>query len=265
MTTDYSAETLLIEGADAMTFAQSQFSSDVKALSVGQWQFSAWLDAQGRVSALFHLARIADDAFLLLLRGGHAAQLAQSLQRFVFRAKLKLTALPARTLGTGSALDTRTFHHEGDSYIYGCGTHSLVIGSTSDERWRSLQLREGWPWLPADTLGEMLPQAISLERLQAVAFDKGCYPGQEIVARLHYRGGLKRHMHCVVLSPSLTGGTVLRQNGKIIGQLLDAVADELGTVALAVMDDDVVKQPESQTSIRFDEDITLRVVHSWSA
>jgi hypothetical protein len=47
--------------------------------------------------------------------------------------------------------------------------------------------------------------------------------------------------------------------------LLDAVADELGTVALAVMDDDVVKQPESQTSIRFDEDITLRVVHSWSA
>jgi folate-binding protein YgfZ len=265
MTTDHSAETLLIEGPDAMAFAQGQFSSNVHALSVGQWQFSAWLDAQGRVRALFHLARIANDALLLLLRGGDAESLAQGLQRFVFRAKVKLSAQPARALGTGPVLDTYAFHSDGDSYVYGCGTHSLVVGHTPDDSWRLLQIREGWPWLPASAIGELLPPAISLERLQAVAFDKGCYPGQEIVARLHYRGGLKRHMHCVVLSPTLAGGTVLRQNGKTVGQLLDAVHDEGGATALAVMDDDVIDPLKSHASIAIDESVTLRVVQSWSA
>jgi len=265
MTTDHSAQTLLIEGADAVAFAQTQFCSNVPTLPVGQWQFSAWLDAQGRVRALFHLARVADDTLLLLLRGGDAASLAQSLQRFVFRSKVKLTTQPIRAIATGPALDTYAAHREGDAYVFGCGTHSIIVGEASGETWRLMQVRAGWPWLPAATIGEFLAPAISLERLQAVAFDKGCYPGQEIVARLHYRGGLKRHMHCVVLSPSLPGGTVLRQNDKVIAQLLDVVNDEHGAFALAVIDDDVINQLQSDMQIAVDEGITLRVVESWSA
>ncbi len=86
----HTAETLLIEGPDAMTFAHAQFSSSVKSLSAGHWQFSAWLDPQGRVRALFHLARLGDERLLLLLRGGNAADMVASLQRFVLRAKLTL-------------------------------------------------------------------------------------------------------------------------------------------------------------------------------
>ncbi|WP_243049309.1 folate-binding protein [Dyella sp. RRB7] len=265
MTTDHSAQTLSIEGADAIAFAQSQFSSNVQALGVGQWQFSAWLNAKGRAQALFHLARVADDALLLLLRGGDAATLAQSLQRFVFRAKVKLTAHPPRPLGTGPTRDTYAFDREGDAYTFGCGTHSLVVGASSDHAWQALQIRAGWPWLPDDTLGELLPPSLSLERLQAVALDKGCYPGQEIVARLHYRGGNKRHMHCVVLSQPLPGGTVLRHDDKEIGQLLDVAADEPDVMALAVIDDDVVKQLIDGTQGVVDEGISLRVVASWPA
>lgn len=266
MTTHHSAQILLIEGADTNAFAQAQFSSQVPALAIGRWQFSAWLDAQGRVLALFHLARLADDALLLLLRGGDAASMAQSLQRFVFRAKVKLTVLDARTLGTGPALEAHAFDREGDAYILGCGDHSMVAGAGHpDSSWRLPQIQAGWPWLPDDVLGALLPPALSLERLQAVAFDKGCYPGQEIVARLHYRGGLKRHMHCVVLPQALPGGTVLRQGDKAAIQLLDVAPGDKDVAALAVIDDDAVHSLETSVLRHGDMDVSLRIAESWPA
>jgi len=266
MTTDHSAQTLLLEGADATAFAQAQFSSNVQSLAVGRWQFGAWLDAQGRVLALFQLARLASDSLLLLLRGGDAASMAQSLQRFVFRAKVKLTVSEPRSLSTGPALETYAAYREGDAYVLGCGDHRMVVGApSSDDTWRLPQIRAGWPWLPNEALGKLLPQAIALERLQAVAFDKGCYPGQEIVARLHYRGGLKRHMHCVVLSQHAARGTVLHRNGENGIQLLDVAADDAGVFSLAVIDDGLMNANENASQIDTDEGISLRVTESWPA
>jgi folate-binding protein YgfZ len=266
MLTHHSAQTLSIEGADAIAFAQSQFGSNIQALAVGQWQFSAWLDAQGRTLALFHLARVADDGLLLLLRGGDAASMAQSLQRFVFRAKVRLTAHAPRPLGAGPALDTYAVTREGDAYTIGCGDHSLVIDAGhGDDDWRLRQVLAGWPWLPADTLGVLLPPALSLERLQAVSFDKGCYPGQEIVARLHYRGGHKRHMHCVVLSQHLTEGTLLRQGDQGAVQLLDVASDGSRAFALAVIDDELAKSLENRSFDIDDKAITMHIEKSWPA
>ena len=82
-----------LTGADAIAFAQAQFSSDLATLGNGQWQWSAWLSAQGRVRAFFHLLRLRDDRLLLWLRGGSAQALRDLLARFVFRAKLRITVL----------------------------------------------------------------------------------------------------------------------------------------------------------------------------
>lgn len=266
MTTDLPAQILLLEGADAAAFAQTQFSSNVQSLGVGAWQFSAWLDAQGRVLALFHLARLTDDTLLLLLRGGDATSMAPSLQRFVFRSKVRLTVPEPRHLGTGPAMETYAARREGDAYVLGCGDHSMIVGAAhSDHAWQLPQLHLGWPWLPSDVLGKLLPASISLERLQAVAFDKGCYPGQEIVARLHYRGGLKRHMHCVVLSQRAAGGTVLHRNGENGIQLLDVIDDENRVLALAVIDDGLMNAFENGSVIDSDEGISLRLLETWPA
>jgi len=266
MVTHHSAQTLSIEGADAVAFAQSQFSGNVQALAVGQWQFNAWLDAQGRVLALFHLARVADDALLVLLRGGEAASMVQSLQRFVFRAKVRLTAHMPRHLGTGPAMETYAVAREDDAYRMGCGDHSLVVGADrNDDAWQLPQVLAGWPWLPDNVLGTLLPPALSLERLRAVSFDKGCYPGQEIVARLHYRGGHKRHMHCVVLSQYLTGGTLLRHGDEGTVQLLDVAHDGARVLALAVVDDQLVTSLQNSTFDITDKRITIHVEESWSA
>jgi len=261
------AETLLLDGPDAAAFAHAQFSSKVDSLTVGQWQFSAWLDANGRVRALFHLARLDQDRYLLLLRGGRAAELVEALRRFVFRSKLALSALPVRALTTGEARPMHAVAHHGDVIALGCGSHSLEVSTTTpaDDAWRLSQLREGWPWLPDSTLGVLLPAALSLQRLHAVAVDKGCYPGQEIVARLHFRGGHKRHLHRGKLSQPVEAGEVLRIDGREVGCLLDVVTSDAAIEALLVLNDDVVSPADASVAATFDNPLEVTLQSSWPA
>jgi folate-binding protein YgfZ len=261
----YSAETLSIEGPDAIAFAHAQFGSNVVALENGHWQFSAWLDPQGRVRALFHLAKISDDRLVLLLRGGNAAEFADALRRFVFRSKVVLTALLPRALSTGVALPLHSVQNNDDIWVFGCGDHSLRVDVDGDARWRLLQLRNGWPWLPESALNELLPAALSLQRLHAVAIDKGCYPGQEIVARLHFRGGHKRHLHSVELSQSMNEGDVLRVEQRDVGRILDIVSSDTGIEALAILSDEFAAQQHDNQLTSFDNHLVMHVRTSWPA
>lgn len=267
MSTSYPAETLLIEGPDAMAFAHAQFSSNVSSLATGQWQFSAWLDPQGRVRALFHLARLADDRYLVLLRGGSAAAMVEALRRFLFRSKLSLTALPPRVLATGPSMPLHAISDDTEILSLGCETHSLQITAANigDDAWRLPQLRAGWPWLPTQTLNELLPAALSLQRLQAVAIDKGCYPGQEIVARLHYRGGHKRHLHSVTLSQAANAGDMLSDGDREVGCVLDAISAQDCIAALVVLTDDVAAQAHDGHLHPLNDDLMIHLDTSWPA
>lgn len=261
------AESLLIEGPDAISFAHAQFSSRVDALATGQWQFSAWLDAHGRVQAIFHLARVADDQLLLLLRGAEASVLSASLGRFLFRSKVTITALPARAIATGSAMPLHDVRIHGETAAFGCGSHSMQITEApqAESGWRLLQLREGWPWLPCEASGELLPAALSLHRLGAVAIDKGCYPGQEIVARMHYRGGNKRHLHRVELALSMDAGAPVHAAGREAGRILDVVLTDNGIEALAVLSDDFVNTLNEGIERETDGNVLMRLCETWPA
>ncbi len=240
MTTPFVGHTVLIEGADAIAFAHAQFSSHVSSLARGQWQFSAWLDAQGRVRALFHLARRNEDQLLLLLRGGDAATLAEALRRYVFRARVSVSAAAPRALSTGPAAPLHAFVTHGNMLTFGCGDHSLQIGAVQggDMHWRLPQLHAGWPWLPPVALDTWLPPALSLHRLLATVTDKGCYPGQEIIARLHFRGGHKRHLHSATLSRPAVAGERLHIDGRDVGCILDVVITSTQVEALIVVTDE---------------------------
>lgn len=266
MPTLHSAETLLIEGTDATAFAHAQFSSAVRSLATDQWQFSSWLDPQGRVRALFHLARLDNDRYLLLLRGGDAATMADALRRFVFRSKLDVTALQPRALATGPAMSIYAVEDDAGIVSLGCDTHSLRITTNdADDAWRLPQLRMGWPWLPTTALDTLLPPALSLYRLRAVAIDKGCYPGQEIVARLHFRGGHKRHLHRVRLSQPMHSGDALRIDARSVGSLLDVVATNEGIEALAILNDDMAARVDNTRTQELDDDLAIEFLDSWPA
>ncbi|MDQ6648112.1 MAG: folate-binding protein [Pseudomonadota bacterium] len=258
----------MIEGPDAGAFAHAQFSSKVISLEAGCWQFSAWLNPQGRVRAFFHLSRVADDKYLLLLRGGTASAMADALQPYVFRSKVSISAQLPRSLSTGAALPTHAVLEEDGVMCLGCGNYSMQLTEriVDDEAWLAPQLRMGWPWLPDSALDELLPAALSLQRLQAVAVDKGCYPGQEIVARLHFRGGNKRHLCSGTLSQPVNPGESLRMGGNDVGRVLDVVRNSANHEALLALNDDVAAQAkDGWLDIFDDKNVKLYVATRWPA
>lgn len=187
---------LVLEGADARRFAQAQFAGDVNTLAPGHWQWNAWLDAQGRVRALMQLADPGDGCLLALLRGGDAEQIRIALARFQLHAQVRVAAQAFDGCAEG-AMAAGCIAMDAEEMVFGYGDRSLRllppgagIDPDASNRWRLADIRAGWPTLPAGEAA-FLPPALGLERLAAVAFDKGCYPGQEIAARLHFRGGHK--------------------------------------------------------------------------
>ena len=238
------AHLLRIEGADALAFAQAQFASDLRELAIGRWQWSAWLDAQGRVRALLQLAHTGDQVLFALLRGGAGAALAQELGRYVLRARVHLTPqrawLHARPLSGGDGgsalLQATRLRLDAGSHVLDLDFADREPDPGSDDRNAGAlaAVRAGHPWLPEAALGELLPPALSLLRLQAVSLGKGCYPGQELVARLHYRGGHKRRLARVRLAaPQPPGTLALVAEQSVL--LLNGAADGPGWEALAVL------------------------------
>ncbi len=222
-----------VNGLDAGAFLQSQCMNDVDALTPGAWQYNGWLNPQGRVLALFYLAKPSTGDYLMILPAGDPTALIEGLRRYVFRAKVRLTHLhewhaagciagdgPAAPDVRSEDADHHTLHIPGAPWHRSLrlSTRRFPADDTAAEAWHALDMAGGWPWLHGDQLGRWTPQMLGLQRLSAFSLKKGCYPGQEIVARTHYLGKSKRDLLSV------------RGNGLHAGQPLQHGAQELGTV-----------------------------------
>ena len=225
-----SAEIIEIAGPDAVAFAHAQFTSDVAGLAVGTWQYSAWLSAQGRARVVFVLLRTDADCLLAWLPLGGAAGIRDALARFVLRAKVKVEAgdgwALARADWAALELQPREVRVLGEGYAFvqpGPDERTAWLGRASAqsaqnaalEAWRLADVAARLPWLDPALQDEFVPQALDLPRIDAIRFDKGCYPGQEIAARLHFRGGAKRSLYRVRLTGDAPVTAGLRiENGK---------------------------------------------------
>lgn len=202
---------LEVRGIDAPVFLQAQLMNDVVALVPGRWQWNGWLTPKGRLVALFSLLRLAPDRFLLVLPDFPAAELQARLQRFVFRSKVTLRAAddlavaagpPVAFAASDQALDEADdivaldFGGEGGARTLRIvpATHPALAApdAGADAAWFAADLMHGLPRLGPDAVEAWTPQMLSLGRLSAFSLKKGCYPGQEIVARTHYLGQAKR-------------------------------------------------------------------------
>ncbi|TLY49027.1 MAG: folate-binding protein YgfZ, partial [Gammaproteobacteria bacterium] len=257
-----------ISGTDAVAFAHAQFSSDVTALGIGQWQWSAWLNAQGRVRAFFHLLRIADDKLWLCLRGGDAQRLRDALVRYVLRAKVNLRIvedMQAFAAHDQADLPDTPLAADKNSVTIGGGRLSLALpgmpsrwlllapsaqmlaADASDvarERARRTDIDAGLVWLDSALDEKLLPQWLGFDALGATSVRKGCYPGQEVVARLHFKGGSKRTLYRLRFqTATLPGpGAAVHANGPVgegAGLIVNSAWREPGhAAALAVLSED---------------------------
>jgi len=240
-----------LRGRDALAFAQAQFMSDVAALADGHWQWSGWLTSKGRVIALFALLKADGETLRLVLQDVDPEAFAAQLQRFVFRSKLVIE--PGGDLRVGGTFEAHSsaagpraaIDHEGFALDFGGdgGVRTLHAGAglaaTADAdalaRWAAFDLAHGLPRLPASQAEQWTPQQLSLERLRAYSVKKGCYPGQEIVARTHFLGQAKRGLALFECDAPLEAGQQVTEQDRTFGTIVATVETRGQSLALAVL------------------------------
>ncbi len=209
---------LSLSGADAIGFAQRICANDVAALAVGQWQWNCVLSPQGRVLALFRLWRRDDDVLMLVLPAFVRDSTSALLKRYLLRAKVVLTNVDVDLIG-GSFManepESAVMQADNGRWLGLAGARNADLVEYPDlsDDWRARDLAEGIPWLDPDATETFTPQALSLDRLGAFSVRKGCYPGQEIVARMHFLGQNKRGLRRFAAPQNIAVGASLYAAG----------------------------------------------------
>ncbi|QWP74901.1 folate-binding protein YgfZ [Lysobacter sp. K5869] len=244
---------IALEGRDAAAFAQAQFMNAVKALADGHWQWSGWLTPKGRAIALFALLRLSDQRIWLAVPDADAAALVEALKRFVFRSKLALGVredlviegrfgAPERAAGAAIAGDGDG-PVEIDLSADGAARALRIVpaaqAAAADAalaaQWALADLRHGLPRLPASQAEQWTPQQLSLDRLRGYSVKKGCYPGQEIVARTHFLGKAKRGLALFACPAPVEAGAEVRGESAALGTVAASASDGATHLALAVL------------------------------
>lgn len=234
-----------VTGDDAQEFLQGQFSNDIDTVAPGGCQLSAYCNPKGRALAVVRVLRFGD-GWWLLAPAALADSLCRRLRLFVLRAKVNIDMRPLARRGFIGAPGPPDSALENDAtvcaQVAGIVPRQLIIGeaaamesfdtapTASDDMWRLVDILSGLPQVYPVTAEEFIPQFINLDRVGGLSFTKGCYPGQEIIARLRHRGRVKQRMvaaHATgveTLAPGdavYAGGTA--DSDKKIGAVVDAV------------------------------------------
>ncbi|PUE15456.1 folate-binding protein YgfZ [Limnohabitans sp. WS1] len=223
------------QGEDAANFLHNQLSNDVLLLPVGQARLAAFCSAKGRMQASFILVKTAPDTVLLVLSLDLLAQTLKRLSMFVLRAKVKMSdatgqwqfrgllgdsaraevggAAPWQTLAQDRAHTVALYPAVlGDTKIpralwIAPAGHALPAGAdVPTDVWSWAEVMSGVTLVSHPVFEAFVPQMMNYESVGGVNFKKGCYPGQEVVARSQFRGTLKRRTALVHSPVALTAG-----------------------------------------------------------
>lgn len=216
---------LTVAGKDAAKFLQGQITCNIHDITETQSSLGALCNPKGRVITTFLLVKKAD-AFLLILPKVLLAPVKERLQKYILRSDVQLTDssndlcligldYPSGQLGLSLPEPLFATCRQGAIFInlsprqdrclvisepevaitfWAAWTGEQGFRPESSEQWRYLDINAGLPWLTLETSEEFIPQMLNLDKLGGISFNKGCYTGQEIVARTHYLGKAKREM-----------------------------------------------------------------------
>ncbi len=218
------------QGPDAASFLQAQLTQSVTDLGPAQARPGGYCTAKGRLLANFILLRPTAEQVWLLLPRELLEPLRKKLSMFVLRSKLALAERGLELhglLGDAVPADLPVWA-VADGLLRlpdALGLRRALLLTTPDapalERaaWDWAELQAGLPWVTAATSEHFVPQMINWELVGGVDFKKGCYPGQEIVARSQYRGTVKRRAQ-LLLGASAAAGSPVLADGQEVGEVL---------------------------------------------
>lgn len=267
-------EVVAIEGEDAAEFISNQFTSDTNQIKHKEIHQSAWCDPKGRVLFAPVLFKH-NDGYRCLLPKDLATQFCQRLKMFVLRSQVSIQPLHDLSVG-GMVLDNGAPVVEGEqaqvevleippantaseriSRYYLIGDAELIKAFAADRalprndrQWQRDQMINGIAEINVAVSGEFLPQELNFDALNAVSFQKGCYPGQEIIARLKYRGKVKKRLCPLVCDSEDITSIEFAALDKVhladnpdssVGKVLSGLSEDRKHYALAVIDAELVE------------------------
>jgi folate-binding protein YgfZ len=207
---------LAVTGEDATDFLHRQITNDVLRLDPSQARWAAYCTAQGRMLATMVVWRPQADELRLLVARDIVEPLLKRLSMFILRSKVRIQRLDHEVLGcflppsstpsppapttpwsraqTAEGEWIAAPHGEGQPARAWLITPACPEAGGNDDAWRAADIQAGLPWIRAATQDMFIPQTLNMDLNGGIDFKKGCYPGQEIIARSHYRGTIKRRM-----------------------------------------------------------------------
>lgn len=228
---------LEVSGPDSERFLQGQLTCDVVALADLHWTLGACCTAKGRMVANFVILR-SNDSFLLRLPKLHVSALASHLSKYAVFFKVTLTEHLVDWQIVGSQEENTqprlleapravTESAEGFRFTWPDGRSEQWLRSTNLERpinqhWKTADIKQGLVWVTQASQEHWIPQNIDWHQQGGVSFSKGCYTGQEIVARLQYLGKSKKKLVRISSDSELTTNVlapVLNAEGKTVGEV----------------------------------------------
>ena len=223
---------ICFSGADAGDFLHNQLSADVLGLSSGDATFACYCEPKGRVLALMLVCR-ADEDFYVIMSGSLVTAIIERLKIYVMRSKVIIEVLngyqvfghrsevvpepPSTPISVKPLPDSKQW------YLVTSDDISPDENGPGQDGWKIAELQLGITWLCPETSGKFLPQMLGFDQLGAVNFRKGCYPGQEIVARTHYLGKVKRHPRLLCTSENISVNPMDKIQIFSLGQAYQAI------------------------------------------
>ncbi|MGZ8160054.1 MAG: CAF17-like 4Fe-4S cluster assembly/insertion protein YgfZ [Methylobacter sp.] len=281
---------LMVSGVDAAKFLQGQITCNINDITDIKSSLGAMCNPKGRVITTFLLVKNGD-AFLMILPMELLAPVKKRLQMYVLRSKVTLTdssdelcliGLRDESLQSDGAQEQRFATSKQDNIVVDFQNRSLVVAEADNAQafweeqtklgfqaegsaqWRYLDLLSGIPWLSAETSEEFIPQMLNLDKLGGISLTKGCYTGQEIVARTHYLGKTKRAMflaECAVLTPPEPNTAIIDDSTgaeQSVGKVLYAQKERDACKMLVVLQNDVDTNADDLKLKNYNQDkITL--------
>ena len=226
---------LEIQGPDASKFLQGQLTCDVQDLNPGSQTLAAHCDHKGRVQSLFHLYKVSEQHFIAIMPKAILESGYELLKKYSVFSKVELhktqwsvLALHHQTPKVELPLYALPFTQAASYLVTGpdealeAYRSSLSLPNLGSCAWHWLSIQHGLPALDAESQGQYTPHMLNLPQLGAVSFTKGCYTGQEIVARTQYLGKLKRQLYHLQAASNVAAHSPLVQIGseQVCGQVL---------------------------------------------
>lgn len=275
---------LFIEGQDAVPFLQGQITVDVEAMNNNESLWAAHCDAKGRMHANFILHRLSDQKFALQMSRSVIDIAQRAFSKYAVFSKVDIIDASNDFAGFGlgddtpkkvdSAITIRSHTASNTETPFTSTMYWLPMpeaktfidetikntdyhfaGSAS---WQMEFTRKGLGFIEAQTSGAFIPQMLNMDAIEGISFTKGCYTGQEIIARMKYRGAIKRRCYCFnaklngqeeaesSFHSAKPGEQLFNQDGDAIGEIVSSVCNNDQLFGLAV-----IKTPALNKSTAF--------------